>query len=252
MKVPIARPTTWVAIVLRVVVVVWLSAAAVGMIFEDLELGDTSGRRFTAFVFVLFGWGIVETCIGLFEVLRVRAQLKRLRAEFHRKGLAEVLAKLEGVANPFIAVIRGLFEQHRVCRAAVDAEPLLSVLESRLSRRVERLVRLGSLVMMVGFAGTAFGLSMMLNGLSAAVALSDGDGALLMQMLFLEGGPMAALGGAYGSTLAAIVCGGVVLRFLAHALQSSIERMCDQFRELLAIYVTPRLRSGGEGRRSVA
>lgn len=224
----------------RWLVVPLLAMVAMGQVYASIELGDISGRDFTAFVLMVFLYSLARSLLGCLGLALHKRRVKRLPTQIDGQELGGVLANgLRDDRSPFVGVLRSMHEQYTRNPAAVDAEVLIDVLHRRLSAGPRQIERAASLSLALGFCGTAFGLVLCLNGLSMAVDASGGDGARLMELLFSPGGPMASLGGAYLSTLAALACGSIVLRSLAHVQQDAIDALTDQFTEIVAVYVRP-------------
>ena len=237
----IKKNSSW-ALCLSAIGVLFLACVAMGQVFASMEVGDKSGDDFVGFVFIIFFYGLVLSFVGIFFLVKHKRRVSCLPEDLNRKELSWVLNVFKADPSPFIAVIRGMHDQFRRNPKAVDADTLIELFHRRLSVGPRRIIRAGNLSISLGFIGTAYGLLHCLDGLSRAASAAGGDGARLMELLFSNGGPMAALGGAYLSTLVALCCGGVVLRALANVQQDGIDNLVDEFTEIVSLYVKPSFR----------
>jgi len=231
--------------VLRSVGVVGLAWLAMGWVYASMMAGD-SARTFTGFVLLLFLFGLARSIFVSVRLVIHKRRLAALPAEMSGKVLSAVLAnwKEKGDLSPFVGVISSAHDQFARNPAAVDTATLIEVLEDRLFRAgPQGTFGAASLSLTLGFLGTCFGLLMTMNGMSDVVASAGANPQEVTRGMFSDTGPLAGLGGAYLSTLAALACGSVVLRGLGSIQATAVADLVAEFREMVTVYVKPALRA---------
>lgn len=237
---PVGREESMLGVAVRWLLVCLLSWIAGAAAFDAFMGGDRSGQSLTEFICVGFFYGLALALLGLGGLLWRKYQLRRVCADLNGQELGRFLAERAHVGGPILALLRKLHAQFERNPASVDAATLIKLAHRRLSRTAMRVRRVGHLLVALGLVGTCTGLIGMLMGLTERVVASSEDGGPeLMVALLSPGGPLSGLSGAYSSTLVGIVCGAIVLRFLAYVVQDGVDALTDNLEEFISVYVRP-------------